>query len=421
MYTVDDNYNDEYEEETNDESFWNNNHGLIIKIIIIILCVIVLFWLISALNNNSNTSDNCETHQNNVTKMRLASEKYFFINKNYNKTGVNTVTLSSLKSNNLINDLVDANNRVCNEYNSNTSLERDIGNYKMTINLSCSTNDKSEVFYYHGNTLACLNCNGETYMDGKTIPEDDDKDITPDPYEKYSCNSWSDWSTTRVSLPYLEERVRKLYKGIKYETIENITYSDWSEFSPNKVTPDDKTEVEEKIVSEEKWSIEKITTNRPTESEKLRIVSVNHISSGQSGCKSGYDEKDGKCYSKEEFVSDLTYSEFNSGKYQVNNGLCNGIRTEMNSEGKYEITYKGCRYNKITEKSKGSSYTEYVYQELEKVDTPYYRYRTKTIIEEKKEIITDKYYEENSLPSGYEKYIQSEKNEYSYKLSSCEK
>ena len=59
--------------------------------------------------------------------------------------------------------------------------------------------------------------------------------------------------------------------------------------------------------------------------------------------------------------------------------------------------------------------------ELEKVDTPYYRYRTKTITEEKKEIITDKYYEENSLPSGYEKYIQSEKNEYSYKLSSCEK
>ena len=39
----------------------------------------------------------------------------------------------------------------------------------MKINLSCSTNDKEEVFYYHRNTLACLNCSDNTRMKGNTV------------------------------------------------------------------------------------------------------------------------------------------------------------------------------------------------------------------------------------------------------------
>ena len=48
----------------------------------------------------------------------------------------------------------------------------------MTVKLSCSSTDNDEVFYYHKNTLACLNCSGKTHMDGKTVViNDDDNNI----------------------------------------------------------------------------------------------------------------------------------------------------------------------------------------------------------------------------------------------------
>ena len=427
MYTVDDN-NMEYEDEEVKESFWNNNKGFIIKIIIIILCVIVLIWLILALKGYRNLNDNGETHAKNVENMRLASENYFFKKGNMVDKGSKSVTVNTLKSMGLINDVVDANGRVCSEYNSKATLEREIGAYKMIIALSCSTNDQNELFYYNYNSLACLNCGSNTIMKGED--KETIKPINSDiDYDKYSCKSWSNWDSVKVNEPYLKERTRTLYKGVKYgKTIDKTNYGEWSDYTITPIESSANIEVEQKVVSESKWSDPKVTNDKIEESDKIKIISVDTISSTYvetTSCDSGYTKKDNTCYSDKEYTGDLTYREFNSGKYKVNNGLCDGVRTEKNSDGLYVLTYKNCRYNKVVKldnKKKTTSYKQYTYQELEDVNVTYYRYRDINITKEKEpDTYTDYYYEEKNLPYGYEIIPSSKKIEYSYMISSCEK
>lgn len=431
MYTVDDKYDDKNdEEEYEDNSSWDNRHGLIIKILIIILCVIVLIWLISALKGNKNYEDNGKVHDSNIEKVRLAAEKYFFINGNANDKGTQTITLQTLKNNNLVGDITDSNNKVCNEYNSNVRLEREVGPYEMTIKLDCSTNDKEEKFYYNNNTLACLNCNGKSNMDGNTpsnddkvIPIDNDSDID---YNSYSCKNWTSWSTNRVYETYLTERTRKLYKGVKYgKEVETIAYSDWSEYQLTPIEVTDNIEVETEIRNEMIWSDPKTTTSQISNSDSIKIIATNTVYKYSKGCPSGYKEENGVCYSKDEIISDLSYNEYNSGKYQVSNGLCEGVKNGINSEGKYDIIYTNCHYKKIIdykEKQSKRAYTEYTYQELQNEEVTYYRFREKTItISKEDDIYTSEYYEENKLPSGFVKLPSTEKIEYSYIITTCEK
>ena len=147
MYTIDDEKNNEYEEEYIENSFWYNNKSLIIKIIIIILCIIVLIWLFKALKSNRNTVGNESIHANNVLKMRLAAEDYFFIKNN--KGDNETVSLQTLKNEGLTEDIVDSNNKACDTSKTNATLTKEPDAYKMTVNLACSINEKTENFYYH--------------------------------------------------------------------------------------------------------------------------------------------------------------------------------------------------------------------------------------------------------------------------------
>ena len=431
MYTVDDKYNDNVEEEYEDNSSWDNRHGLIIKIIIIVLCVIVLIWLIGALRSN-NYEDNGQVHQDNVEKVRLAAEKYFFINGNAKDKGTQTVSLQTLKNNNLTGDIIDSNNKVCNESNTNVKLERDFGPYEMTVKLACSTNDKEEVFYYNNNTLACLNCNGNTYMNGKT-----DKDTKPVPvdydtddvdYNKYSCKTWTDWSSNRIYETYLTERTRKLYKGVKYgKEISVTTYSDWSDYGVNPIEEADNIEIETETRSEQGWSDPKTTTSKIYGSDTIKILDTNTVyrNSTSKKCPSGYTKNDDRCYSNKEKVGDLSYMEYNSGKYIVSNGLCEGIKNDVNSEGRYDIIYTNCHYKTVVDQEESSSrkaYTEYTYQELETKEVTYYRYREIiTTTSKEDDVYTTDYYEETKLPSGYVKAPNTEKVEYSYKITTCEK
>ena len=416
MYTVEDEKRDLFEDELDDAVYYENRKGIIFKIIIIILCVIVLIWLISALRNNSNKSDNGATHDANVQKVRLAAEKYFFLNGNIDKSSVD---LSTLKSKGLVGDVIDANNKVCNDNKTTTKLIKEDGSYKMTVALSCSTNDKDEVFYYHGNTLACLNCHGKaTNMDGKNaiayndedkkdnsgVDENDDNDIPDDygEYNQYSCINWSDWSKNRVFDSSLTERSKTLVQGVKKGSgTKETIYGEWSTYTTTPVNPSETLEVETKVETSQTWSSNK-TTNKPiNESSTIRIIS-----------KTNNNQK--------EKVGNLTITEYLSGKYEIKNDRCEGLQTLQNRDGKYVLTYINCRYIDKSDESTGD--VTYTYQELETRSTTYYRYRTVQIIDNTEpDIYTTEKYEESNLPEGYVKVEGSEETYYSYKLTYCEK
>lgn len=437
MYTIDDQKEDLYEEDDYDNS-WDNRKGLIFKIIIIILCIIVLVWLIKALKSN-HSSDNGSVHNANVEKIRLASEDYYFL-KNH-KDKIYNITLAGLQNEGLINDLVDANNKVCSPTGTNVNLNKDVEYYKMTINLSCSTNDKEEIFYYHRNTLACLNCNGKTYMDGNTITPDDGIKPTPTPTptptstptpsiepekedndSSYSCTAWSDWSKERVVDPDLLERVKVLVTGVKYGETKKV-YGDWSEYSSSPITKKDGIEIESKVVKKESWSENKTGVNIDTSNSNIRVISSSTITEtvNDNSCTSGY-VSNGYCYS-DTMIGNLTYREYNSGDYIIQKEYCDGAKTLMNSEGLYVLTYLNCAYNKKLGPATSAStysYTLYTYQTKVTKSVKYYRYREVQTIKED-DHYTDKKYIETELPKGFVKVNGSEEVYYSYKLKTCEK
>lgn len=417
MYTVDDKYNDEdYNyQNTDDSGSWKENRGLIIKIIIICLCVIVLIWLIISLkktNNNEVTYD-MSTHNANVAKIRLAAEKYFFMDNLPKENATKTITLKDLKDKKLLNDITDSNNKVCSD-NSTISMDNKTA-YVMKIKLSCSVNEKEETFFYNKTNYKCMNCNGNTYMDGKADIVDNNTT------EEYNCNNWSEWTTKRVNNVDLSERSRVMVKGVKYEKQEKVTYGEWTEFSETEVVQNENIEIETKKVIEDRWSEEKTTTTKVENSDKIKVISTQREGNGSyTYCPSGYTKQDGKCVAVK--VGDLNYIQYNT--YNVINKPCDDVKVEKNIEGKYETIYKSCSYIVTTDlrRSAGNSVTYYTYQELVPTEVTYYRFRTIKKEEIKgNAIYTDGYYEESSLPQGFEKLDGSEKIEYSYKLSSCEK
>lgn len=418
MYTIDDEQKDLYEDEDYESSNWDNRKGLIFKIIIIVLCIIVLIWLIKALKSNSNLVDNGEIHMANTEKIRLAAEDYFFLKNNKNNTSY--VTLSGLKNAGLISDVVDANNKVCSDTGTNVNLDNDIDAYKMTIKFSCSTTNNDEVFYYHKNTLACLNCSGKTHMDGKkVVVVDDDKENEYPEDDKYSCSTWSDWTTERVNNSYLTERTKVLVQGVKYGT--KTVYGDWSGYTTTPIVKTDEIEIDTRVETINTWSEVKTGTNVDTNNAKIKVISKETVSDNSNTCD-GFIENN-ICYSNKVTVGNLSYSEYLSGKYKVKKAYCEDVKTLKNSEGRYEVTYIDCEYNtKISEvdKKESSSYTVYTYQELETKDITYYRYRTINTVNEPVQYTKTKY-EENNLPTGYVKVAGSEEVYYSYKYAYCEK
>ena len=422
---------DDYEKEVAEyENYYDNyNSGfnkrnLIIKIIIIIVCIGLLIWLFALLkNNNRNIVYDENLHNSNVEKVRLAAEKYFFIDNNLPVNNTKTINLKTLIDKGLVEEIVDANKKVCNDNKSTISLSKN-SSYVLTINLSCSTDEKEEIFFYDLTNLSCQNCNGKTIMDGKNIKQQDDKPIVEPVVESgYSCKECSNWQSEREDNEMLSERVRTLVKGVKKgETITKKVYGNWSEYILNPILEEANIEIEKMEKVESKWSENKETTSPITSSDKIKIVDT-RTTGGESNsyCASGYSRSGNICVSDAIYTADLTPSQYNS--YYVINKPCNDSKTEYQN-GKFVLVRKGCRY-RLTDSLKTSSspsVTTYVYQELEEYPVTYYRYRdVKTETIKQDDIYTTEYFEENNLPQGYTKVPGSEKKEYSYKISVCEK
>lgn len=426
-------YDENYDEENNSTSD-DNKRGIIIKIVIIAICLVVLIWLIIALkkSNNNDVAYDPGVHTNNVEKVRLAAEKYFFLEDNMPKKGeVKTVTVETLINKGLTKEIVDYNKKVCNDVKSVATLEEDSTAYVLKIKLSCSTNEDEETFYYKKDNYACLNCSGVTNMDGTNKPSNDNNSDNDNGNEDingsdYSCTEWSEWSKERVSDSSLKERTRTLVIGVKRGgTKEKEVYSDWTEYTKTPFEPINGMEVETKIETEKVWSEPKTSTYYVSNSETVKLLSTYDVGGGSyTHCPNGYDVKDNKCVSQTKERGDLTYLEYNSGDYLIYNKPCDAFNTEIDSEGKYAMVYKNCLYSKITDIKTGYSagYTVYNYQELVETQTVYYRYRTKTIqTVQEEDVYTDTLYEEDKLPEGFVKVNGSEIVEYSYMYNVCEK
>lgn len=398
-----------YDDEGYSYSEKKDTTDIIIKIVLIVLCVLALIWLFKLLkgsNNNSNTIVyNDSLHDSNITTVRLAAERYFFINDNLPKgSNVKTISLQTLINEKLANSIVDGNNKVCDNTKSVISMNKDNSTYLMRINLSCSTKEREEKFYYDYVTHNCINCNGKTYMvDGKV-------DENVEEVESYSCLEWSDWKDNKVYDETLTERTRILVKGIKKGTEKvNITYGEWSDYTTTPIKKTDDIEVQVKKVAT--GSGPKVVTKVVKTPD--RVV---------TGCPSGYTQQGNKCYGSVQ-KGNLSHKEF--GNYDVTNRASVEVTTEKNSQGKYEVVYKNCTYRPVTDVVKtvvpGTTKTY-----TEKVGTTSYitYYRSRTVTKEvtsEGDIITDDYYEEDKLPEGYVKYPGSEKTQYSYKLTTCVK
>lgn len=409
MYTDTAEMEKEFIEEENNN---NNRKGLIIKIIIIVICLIILTWLIIALKNANNKKPAYDpmVRANNIEEVRLASEKYFFINKNLpTSNSTKSITLSELKNKKLVKEIVDYNKKTCSD-DSVVKLTDDGSTYVLRINLVCTDNENEEVFYYDKKTGACLNCNGKTLMTGQTSQEENV--VVP---VVYNCKTWSSWSSKKENDLSLEEKTRSLYRGVKEENfIERVSYSEWSEYSKNPVSPTTTKEVETKQNVESTWSDTKTTSKDILVDDKIRIVKTE--SESYSYCPSDYKRVDNKCVSTKLVDKYVTPSEY---IHLRDAGISCG-KPFMPDDYSSVYVYH-CSYYPTTSLKTGTR-TIYYYQERTDTVITYYRYRTKKI--EKVALdttYTEDYYEEGKIPSGYKKAVNTLKLEYSYKLKECEK
>ena len=414
-------YNYYYENQNYNNTTKSNKFGLILKILIIIICIVALIWLITKLKEDKkDVSYNNNVHVSNIEKVRLAGEKHFFIDNNLpNVNDKKMVELATLIKKGYVGDIIDANQKVCNDLKSMLSLKNDGTRYILVISLSCSTNEQEEIFYYDLKTKACLNCNGPTLMDGK-IKEEDTEVVEEE--NNYSCNVWSDWSDKKENNSNLDERTRVVVLGVKKAN--STVCETWSDYTTSPVNQGVNGLSEEKEVTETVWSDNKTSRTPVQNSENIKVVSIRNVSgSSYSTCPSGYSESGSSCVSNSIKTSDLTFNDYSSGKYQILNAPCNAVNTEKDATGRYVITYKGCQYKDIVSKvtKSSSGYTEYIYQEKETKTTKQYRYCLKLAPSNTVDEYTKDYYEESNLPAGFEKAPGSEKTQYSYKLKVCEK
>lgn len=436
MYTEENmEYNDNYveNEEDNKGSIWT----LLLRIVIIFVCLLLVIWLVSKLMSGRNSENDDKVFAKNFNDVQLASEKYFFIEKNLpEKDGESiTITLQDMNNKGLVAKVFDKDGKAC-DTSSNASyatLTKTSAAYELKIKLTCEDERSEKTHYYAINNYECLTCTDETYMDGSLVLEDSEIEedtetdtevggtsggntIIEDANDlEIKCNEWSDWTTIKLNDSKLQVRTRTLYKGYKVLSgKENITYGEWSDWSTTKVEASDKLEVE--VKKEEKeietWSANKTTTDYSQIKDKVANGTIKVVDT-KSSSTGGY-------YKESTATKEVSASEYQSlnAKGQVISVLdtyykvdctedCNSCYTKV-----YKIKYKTKTW------VSGSSVTTYTYQEKElaKESVDLYRYRTIS-----KEITEgEKIYTENWVEKLEEGYIKTEERvEYSYKDTVC--
>jgi len=402
MYTEENmDYVDNYNEENNQE--YNDDNGvsygtILIRILIIFVCLLLVIWLISKLVGGKKIVNDGTVLNNNIDTIRLASEKYFFLNNNLPELNGEsiTITLTELKGQNLISEIKDYKGNTCGK-EANTSyatLKKTDVAYELKIKLTCDEEQKEVTYYYDLETGECLSCNGNTYMDGSLVlggnnnTDDEEKDPADD--LDINCNSWSKWTTTKLNDDKLLVRTRTLLKGYKLtEGTVKVVYGNWSSYTETPITPSENIEVEVKEETKSVWSGNKTTTKKISDSDTIKVISKNA-------------KNDTYTKTVREKISLSEYARLKNDGAEVT------VHDTYHENGTlvYDISYK---------KEVSGKVTVYTYQELKTEKVNMYRYRTVTQEVVKGETVYTDWVEK--LPEGYSK--SDELIQYSYKDTSC--
>ena len=421
----DDNQNENYDNEYNSMEMTSEPYeeddkkkfpfkDVIIKVLIVFGCLLLVIWLISLVKGGKKSVvlNDGQVLESNIEKIRLASEEYFFIGKNYptKEKDEKTVSISDLG----IQEVKDYNGKVCSNDTSSTYvklLKSDIA-YELTINLTCPEEVKNIVFYYDLKNGKCLSCNGNTKMDGSLSLDDDKNDNSNDSNNSnnnnvnISCDDWSSWTTTKINDDNVLVKTRVIFKGYK-KTPGNvvINYGKWSDWSDTLIVPNETLEVETNSEVVSAWSENKTTTNPVTASDTLKVLDVQTTGGGQS-CSN---------------VSTNVRADLTASTYQQY--MASGLVVKLNKvynkkvDGKYVLLYD-TTYKKYTKKcSTNPTVTTYTYQEL--VSTTVTKYRSRAIIKVQERDTVDYTDYVETLPNGYTKVDGSEMTQYSYKYNVC--
>ena len=421
----DDNQNENYDNEYNSMEMTSEPYeeddkkkfpfkDVIIKVLIVFGCLLLVIWLVSLVKGGKKSVvlNDGQVLESNIEKIRLASEEYFFIGKNYptKEKDEKTVSISDLG----IQEVKDYNGKVCSNDTSSTYvklLKSDIA-YELTINLTCPEEVKNIVFYYDLKNGKCLSCNGNTKMDGSLSLDDDKNDNSNDSNNSnnnnvnISCDDWSSWTTTKINDDNVLVKTRVIFKGYK-KTPGNvvISYGKWSDWSDTLIVPNETLEVETNSEVVSAWSENKTTTNPVTASDTLKVLDVQTTGGGQS-CSN---------------VSTNVRADLTASTYQQY--MASGLVVKLNKvynkkvDGKYVLLYD-TTYKKYTKKcSTNPTVTTYTYQEL--VSTTVTKYRSRAIIKVQERDTVDYTDYVETLPNGYTKVDGSEITQYSYKYNVC--
>lgn len=399
MYIEDYDTEEEIQEEKDENRFLKN----LLKVLVIIFIVLLILLLVTKCSKKDNNYDS------NVNKVRLASEKYYFLDENYKNEYIET-NLNTLINKNYLDKVVDSNGNSCDLTNSIVSMNEDGENYIMNVHLICGKNNKENKFLYRKEDKKCTNCGKDTYMDGSLETK-----------YNLSCTEFSEYSTKKLNDNGLEERVKTMVIAYKpgYSNTET-TYSNWGNWTDKKINPSTNIEVDTKVVTLDNWSEEKTTTVKPIESSTLKITDTKTTTSTvctnyKTSCPSGYSSENNKCVKK-------TYKTY---KYTDFIKLSTSKQRDCSANGNktWSCVTNRSYIDKISTCTNYSTVTTTVYTYMENniENKTQYRSRTKTV---HTVTVPDQYTDlinKTDIPTGYKIKSGSEVNYYSYKVKVCSK
>lgn len=429
MYTDENmNYEDSYE-ENNEKSNYENNNGsiwtLLGRILIIFLCLLLIIWIVSKFvggNGNKKYENNGMVLNNNLDTIRLAGEKYFFLEDHLpvNENDTISIGLGEMNAKSMVSEIKDYQDRACSVESNESYITIKKTNiaYELIIKLTCSSEQKEITYYYDLESQKCLSCDGRTYMNEDLSKEEEKEPIDEEKDEKQTeidkldinCKTWSPWTSIRINDSLLAVRTRTLVRGYRISTEKyNTIYGPWSAWSETPISEHDDIEIEQKEELVSKWSENKTTTSYIANSKNIKVISAETTGTSKS-CTTSYKTVRDKKVSAEKYYS-LNKDGLVIAVHDTYYDVTCGENCKQNYAKVYDITYK----KKTTSCIGGDQITTYTYQELGLEKVMMYRYRTVS-----KEIIKDEGIYTDWVEKLSEGYVKiDEKIEYSYKDTSC--
>lgn len=365
---------------------------VILRIILVIIALFILVWLFPTkqyVTNQIDKSinkklDGIGTSYNgvfneNVKIMKDGATSYFTSDRLPKNTGDTvTLTLKEMLDRHLIIEFTDGNGETCDPKDSYVEVTKEDSEYIMKVNLSCDK-QKDYVLVHMGDYDYCTTAICEKK---KIISENDTNNSTKTcEYVKYTGGTWSD-------------------------------YGAWSAWTTSKINKNNYTDVQTKVVktgSATSVPVKSVVTKAATKSTRTTYT-----------CPSGYSKSGSKCIKTAAPTAETKQRTTGGKTYTQTVYICSSL---YDNEGRYSY-YVACKKTVNASASVKNTYTcpnEYdnkgtysspvtcrktqtTYKNVSNTkDVTYYRSRTKTCKDCKKDTKWSNCNDSALINSGYSK------------------